>query len=490
LPTPDFSTISPPTSFTAGNQQAAPSLQEQLDPNSPFYNPFAAQVASMAPAPVQSFAKGGIATVAKFAKGGSADARLKAQAAAQLAAQRQQSAAAVEARRRAASQDTVSGVGYKAPTTTRPSNTKSSEQIERERYAAQMADAERYRTQLAAQQQEAARIAAQQAQQQEAARIAAQEAQRVAAEQAAAQEAARQAEATRISQGVADYRGMYAAGQTPTIEDQAIAFALEADRSVNPRAYMTPAQIQEMDAQQAYESELARIANERMLFDQQQAAIAAERARQEELARAAAELEAYKQSLTPPPAVSTAQVPNVVNPPTSVASTTVIPGGIGSMAPTTTEPAPATPVVNPFTPTPSPTYQIPLTESITTSPTYDFGMGNTSTSPTYGFGMEATSSPTYGFGMEATSSPTVGFAQGGIAAMAPSRFKSGGVMNFPRKTGPINGPGTATSDSIPAMLSDGEFVFTAKAVRNFGNGSRKEGAKKMYAMMKALERKA
>jgi hypothetical protein len=37
------------------------------------------------------------------------------------------------------------------------------------------------------------------------------------------------------------------------------------------------------------------------------------------------------------------------------------------------------------------------------------------------------------------------------------------------------------------MLSDGEFVMTAKAVRNAGNGSRKEGAKNMYKMMKSLE---
>jgi hypothetical protein len=40
------------------------------------------------------------------------------------------------------------------------------------------------------------------------------------------------------------------------------------------------------------------------------------------------------------------------------------------------------------------------------------------------------------------------------------------------------------------MLSDGEFVFTAKAVRAMGNGSRRKGAKRMYAMMKDLERKA
>jgi hypothetical protein len=62
-----------------------------------------------------------------------------------------------------------------------------------------------------------------------------------------------------------------------------------------------------------------------------------------------------------------------------------------------------------------------------------------------------------------------------------------GVTNFPRKTGPINGPGTGTSDSIPAMLSDGEFVFTAKAVRNMGNGSRRKGAARMYKLMKMLE---
>lgn len=77
--------------------------------------------------------------------------------------------------------------------------------------------------------------------------------------------------------------------------------------------------------------------------------------------------------------------------------------------------------------------------------------------------------------------------QGGINSVA--RLAKGGTAEFPRKTGPINGPGTGTSDSVPAMLSDGEFVFTAKAVRAMGNGSRRKGAKRMYAMMKDLERK-
>jgi len=79
-----------------------------------------------------------------------------------------------------------------------------------------------------------------------------------------------------------------------------------------------------------------------------------------------------------------------------------------------------------------------------------------------------------------------GYAEGGIATLA----KGGDPSNFPRKNGHINGPGTGTSDDVPAMLSDGEFVFTAKAVRAMGNGSRRKGAKKMYALMKALEKRS
>jgi hypothetical protein len=66
----------------------------------------------------------------------------------------------------------------------------------------------------------------------------------------------------------------------------------------------------------------------------------------------------------------------------------------------------------------------------------------------------------------------------------------------------IEGPGTGTSDSIPAMiyqnggpvqkamLSDGEFVMTADAVRGAGGGNRGAGAAKMYEMMNRLERRA
>ena len=46
------------------------------------------------------------------------------------------------------------------------------------------------------------------------------------------------------------------------------------------------------------------------------------------------------------------------------------------------------------------------------------------------------------------------------------------------------------ADDIPAMLSNNEFVFTADAVRGAGNGDVKEGAKKMYSMMKMYEGQA
>lgn len=69
-------------------------------------------------------------------------------------------------------------------------------------------------------------------------------------------------------------------------------------------------------------------------------------------------------------------------------------------------------------------------------------------------------------------------------------YAEGGAAEYPRKNGHISGPGGPKDDKIPAMLSDGEFVFTAQAVRNMGNGSRRKGAKKMYALMKALEGRA
>ena len=46
--------------------------------------------------------------------------------------------------------------------------------------------------------------------------------------------------------------------------------------------------------------------------------------------------------------------------------------------------------------------------------------------------------------------------------------------------GPVEGPGTGVSDDIPARLSDGEFVFTAKAVEEIGEDA-------LTSMMKEAE---
>ena len=72
---------------------------------------------------------------------------------------------------------------------------------------------------------------------------------------------------------------------------------------------------------------------------------------------------------------------------------------------------------------------------------------------------------------------------------SPTLAAQGGVMDL-RQGGESTGPGTGTSDDIPAMLSDGEFVMTAKAVRGAGGGDRREGARKMYQMMDQLEARA
>ena len=60
-------------------------------------------------------------------------------------------------------------------------------------------------------------------------------------------------------------------------------------------------------------------------------------------------------------------------------------------------------------------------------------------------------------------------------------------IRYAAEGGEIVGPGTGRSDSIPAMLSDGEFVMTAQAVENAGGGDRQKGAANMYALKKQLE---
>jgi hypothetical protein len=105
--------------------------------------------------------------------------------------------------------------------------------------------------------------------------------------------------------------------------------------------------------------------------------------------------------------------------------------------------------------------------------------------------------------------PVTGMRYGGevmpmrYGGMVPMSYATGGnvsTADFKEKNGGISGEGTETSDDIPAMLSDGEFVMTGQAVRGAGsfdmdsnngiitltpNGgeNRDKGTQLMYEMM-------
>jgi len=64
----------------------------------------------------------------------------------------------------------------------------------------------------------------------------------------------------------------------------------------------------------------------------------------------------------------------------------------------------------------------------------------------------------------------MGYNMGGY--VMPMAYAEGGnvaMEDFERMNGQISGAGTETSDDIPAMLSDGEFVMTGQAVRGAGS---------------------
>ena len=75
-------------------------------------------------------------------------------------------------------------------------------------------------------------------------------------------------------------------------------------------------------------------------------------------------------------------------------------------------------------------------------------------------------------------------AKGGLMDLA------GHEMDFRARGGFVPIGKKERADDVPARLSKNEFVFTAKAVRNAGDGDIKKGAKKMYQIMKQLEARA
>ena len=81
-------------------------------------------------------------------------------------------------------------------------------------------------------------------------------------------------------------------------------------------------------------------------------------------------------------------------------------------------------------------------------------------------------------------------AHGGLARAAmPYMLARGGRLDF-RHGAPVRGEGTGQSDDIPALLSDGEFVFPADVVAALGDGSNKAGADKLYELMHSVRERA
>jgi hypothetical protein len=72
-------------------------------------------------------------------------------------------------------------------------------------------------------------------------------------------------------------------------------------------------------------------------------------------------------------------------------------------------------------------------------------------------------------------------AGGGIHEHRPEFFSEGGLNHTF-----VQGDGDGTSDSVPAMLANGEFVLPADVVSSLGNGDNKSGAKVMDEFLKTV----
>jgi len=80
-------------------------------------------------------------------------------------------------------------------------------------------------------------------------------------------------------------------------------------------------------------------------------------------------------------------------------------------------------------------------------------------------------------------------AHGGVPTGKPRQNQHGvNEIDYRNRGGYVPPIGVKEkADDIPAMLSNNEFVFTAKAVRNAGRGNVNKGAQRMYSLMKHLE---
>jgi len=140
---------------------------------------------------------------------------------------------------------------------------------------------------------------------------------------------------------------------------------------------------------------------------------------------------------------------------------------------------------------------VPLTPLVTMGPTGRYNIeaeiarrtGQPAPNPVEFGLLPAGTIPEFSGGM-AMGGAVQGFFQGGSVA----KMNEGGELeveldmsDFERMNGGINGEGTETSDDIPAMLSDGEFVMTGRAVRGAGSYELQQGENGIISLIPSFE---
>jgi hypothetical protein len=92
--------------------------------------------------------------------------------------------------------------------------------------------------------------------------------------------------------------------------------------------------------------------------------------------------------------------------------------------------------------------------------------------------------PGYPFGQEWKAAKAGGSIQNAPEGHNPQFFSEGGLGKM--KNTYVKGEGDGTSDSIAAMLANGEFVIPADVVSNLGNGSNDAGAKVLDEFLRTI----
>ena len=82
------------------------------------------------------------------------------------------------------------------------------------------------------------------------------------------------------------------------------------------------------------------------------------------------------------------------------------------------------------------------------------------------------------------------YAEGGDVEQehVPEFYSVGGLSSMENTY--VQGEGDGTSDSVPAMLADGEFVIPADVVSKLGNGSNNAGAKVLTGFLSSIREHA